>query len=417
MRQYNYGFWPSFDTLSTGKAVMVIWQSMFGKDFPKIQPFLQPTPEHSFTYPCTAVPWCDCDHEVSEDPEWEQVGVCTCGDCEPIPLNRHDTIMHALNRCAFGEALRQALGFAPGATHSPPDTRPTGPLDIGLHAPLHAPVYFHAPTSTPSLLAEVHALVTDRPGHFMLLTPTPTFLTPAVDAVLKRASCAHVALSTILDPSELAPFSVSSVSSCKSPSPSTLNPQLSPIVADWTTRLASHRQDPGTLLSIHQEIAAVRKDFVELRTAKQRLEKMQADGMFAFTRKVDATSFKVLCAVLAEGDVAKAGRTLGISDPMMRKTLRQWQTRGQAYRAMLDLVRWRKKVGRKETLPLNDAILHEKADTTDYPGLLSDVLDGLLSMTEDNWQDLCQELADLLRPVLAANSQPTSAGKSPHRTN
>ena len=142
---------------------------------------------------------------------------------------------------------------------------------------------------------------------------------------------------------------------------------------------------------------------------------MQADGIFAFTQKVDATSFKILCAVLAHGDVAKAGRTLGIGDPMMRKLLRQWRTRGPAYQAMLDLVRWRKKVGRKETMPLNDAILHEKADTTDYPALLSDVLDGLLSMTETNWQDLAEELAQLLRPALSGIHQPGVAHPTPVR--
>ena len=64
---------------------------------------------------------------------------------------------------------------------------------------------------------------------------------------------------------------------------------------------------------------------------------------------------------------------------------------------MLELVRWRKNVGRKETVPLNEAVLQGKADTTDYPGLLSDVLDGLLSMTDENWQERCDELAEVLR--------------------
>lgn len=411
MRQYNYGFWPSFDTLSTGKAVMVIWKSMFGKDFTALQPFLQPTPEHSFTYPCTAVPWCDCDHEVSEDLEWEQVGVCTCGDCEPIPLKCQDTIIHAFNRRAFGEALRRALGFAPPGTSTLNPRLPT-PFELGVHAPLHAPVHFYAPTSTPALLAAIHALLTDRPGPFLLLTPTPTFHTPETDAVLSRAGCVRVALSAILSPSALAAPKCSAGDSTLAPI--TPIPPMIPILASWAAAVAS-RPGPTILEGLHREIAAVRKDFVELRTAKQRLEKMQAEGMFAFTRKVDATSFKVLCAVLADGDVAKAGRTLGISDPMMRKTMRRWRDRGPAYAAMLDLVRWRKRVGRKETLALNDSIIHEHAETTDYPGLLSDILDGLLSMTDTNWQDLCEDLAARLRPVLAASNQPNSARPTPVR--
>jgi hypothetical protein len=122
--------------------------------------------------------------------------------------------------------------------------------------------------------------------------------------------------------------------------------------------------------------------------------------MFAFTRKVDATSFKILCTILAEGDVAKAARRLGIGDPMLRYTLRQWRDRGGAYATMLDLVRWRKKVGRKEELPLNDAILNERTQTTDFPGLLADVLEGLLSMTAGNWQEQADELAELIRPAV-----------------
>jgi hypothetical protein len=124
---------------------------------------------------------------------------------------------------------------------------------------------------------------------------------------------------------------------------------------------------------------------------------MLAEGVFGFTQKVDATSFKVLCTILAEGDVAKAGRRLGIGDSTMRYILEQWRGRGEAYRAMLELVRWRKKVGRREKVRLNEAVLQERADAADYPGLLSDVLDGLLSMTGENWEERCEELAELVR--------------------
>ena len=67
---------------------------------------------------------------------------------------------------------------------------------------------------------------------------------------------------------------------------------------------------------------------------------------------------------------------------------------------MLDLVRWRKAVGRKESVPLNENVLLDKASGVDYPGLLSDVLDGLLAMSDENWAERCEELAELLRPVV-----------------
>ena len=37
----------------------------------------------------------------------------------------------------------------------------------------------------------------------------------------------------------------------------------------------------------------------------------------------------------------------------------------------------------------------------DYRALIADVLDGLLMMTEGNWEDKREELAELLRPVVA----------------
>jgi hypothetical protein len=64
---------------------------------------------------------------------------------------------------------------------------------------------------------------------------------------------------------------------------------------------------------------------------------------------------------------------------------------------MLDLVRWRKQVGRKRTVVLNDNILLERASSTDYPALLSDVLDGLLELNEENWRERSEELAEVLR--------------------
>jgi hypothetical protein len=90
---------------------------------------------------------------------------------------------------------------------------------------------------------------------------------------------------------------------------------------------------------------------------------------------------------------------LATPEATVRAVVRRWRAKGKEYRAMADLVRWRKKVGQKEKLPLNEAIVHERAQSADYPALLSDVLDGLLSMTEENWAERCEELAEMLRVV------------------
>jgi hypothetical protein len=150
---------------------------------------------------------------------------------------------------------------------------------------------------------------------------------------------------------------------------------------------------------IRRDVAAVRVEFVAVRSAKERLEGALGKGLLGFAQKVDARSFKVLCAILSEGDVAKASRALEMPDGSVRTLIRRWRTMGKEYRAMLDLVRWRKAVGRRERVVLNESVLLEKASSVDYPGLLADVLDGLLSMTQENWKERCEELAELLRPV------------------
>lgn len=156
----------------------------------------------------------------------------------------------------------------------------------------------------------------------------------------------------------------------------------------------------GMLKRIHDSIASKHAEVAELRSAKQRLEKMLAEGLFGFTQKVDPTSFKVLVTVLAEGDIAKASRKLGMGDSTVRDMLREWKKKGGVYRVLLDLVAWRKKTGRKKTVALSNSILLGQTNKVDHPALLSDVLDGLLDMTEDNWREQCEELKETLRPVV-----------------
>jgi hypothetical protein len=151
---------------------------------------------------------------------------------------------------------------------------------------------------------------------------------------------------------------------------------------------------------LRREIASIRKDYNELRRTKEELEKMRAEGLFRFVEKVDPDSFRVLFAVLVHGDVAKASRALGEKDSTVRTRMANWKRRGPAYRVLLDLVRWRKSIGRRQAVQLSEAITAGAAARTDFEGLISDVLDELLSFDESNWESKCEELAALLRPYL-----------------
>lgn len=142
----------------------------------------------------------------------------------------------------------------------------------------------------------------------------------------------------------------------------------------------------------------MRKDFQSLKTAKERLEQMQGEKLFAFTDKMDPVSFRILCGILANGDTAKASRALNLSDSTLRSRMAEWKHRGPAFAVALDLIRWRKAMGRKGTVPLSQSIAKGTAPATDYAGLLSDLLDEILAMNEDNWEGKADALAELLRP-------------------
>ena len=378
-------FWEGLELMSSGAGVMRGWEWAFGAAVDLVRPFLKPTGRRAMVIACPAPMPCECQHAVRETEMFGLVAACCCEDwrCDTFRLELGDVLIHALDRHAFGAPVAGTLGFVgtDGTGH-----QGVGMFEIGRCTAAAAPVY-RGMGDSEALLREIGKVVAVREGPFVLLTPTGKACSAQVEQALRHQAAAHISLSSVLEPLPRGAFRAMEAAG--------------PALADFVERVARSRQSGAVLSGIHREIAAVRGEFVELRSAKQRLEKMLAEGLFAFTQKVDANSFKVLCAILAEGDVAKASRSLATPEATVRAVVRRWRERGKEYRAMVDLVRWRKKVGRKEKLPLNEAIVHERAATTDYPGLLSDVLEGLLSMTEENWAERCEDLAEMLRPAVA----------------
>ncbi len=176
---------------------------------------------------------------------------------------------------------------------------------------------------------------------------------------------------------------------------------IEPVLKHFAAELAQARNMGPTLEGIHREIAALRDDRRELSAAKARLEQLVAEGLLKFLGRVDAQSLRVVYAVLAKGDIAKAARDLKMKDSTLREFVTKWQGKGKDYAVLADLVRWRKETKFTGTVPFNEAVFASPPSDVDYGTLIADVLDGLLVMTEGNWEDKREELAELLRPVAA----------------
>jgi len=371
-------FWSALDGMSSGVALMIDWFWIFGSSVDAIQPFLKLTGEKTKSFPCPAETPCGCRHMIGETRGGELIAMCGCErGCEKYELEPPDILFHGIDFERFGDAIRQALGFAKPSSAAYVSA---GLCEIATYAEAAIPVYLCLEDSN-GLLRELTKLLGLRNGPFLALTPTGSGWGAEVEAMARVHGGGHIALSSVLRVD----------GGLKATGAS------EPMLGEFAGRLASLRGGGNVLQNIHQEIAALKGEFVDVCSAKQRLEKMLADGMFAFTQKVDAKSFKIFCTILADGNVSKASRTLEMADSTLRDVLASWRGKGDAYKSMLDVVRWRKKVGRTDTVALNENILLERADTSDYPGLLGDVLDGLLSMTDSNWSELAQQLVGLLR--------------------
>lgn len=376
-------FWRGLACMSSGAGLRADWQWACGAALDLVAPYLQPTAEQECSYPCRGRPGCQCRHAIRPAGQgW--VAVCTCGpgQCPPFVVEPKDTLVHRLDTELLAHRLRQALAMEPvrsAAWHG------AALEQIGCYGPLPAPVYLSLARAD-ALLRDLERLWGQRDEPLVLLTPTGSACTAEVECALRRQGAAHLSLSSALEP-------------LAGGGGFTLLAPLEPVLAGWVERSLALRDPARTLRDIHREIAAVRATCGELHQAKRRLEQMLAEGWFAFVRQVDAASFKIFCTILAEGDTSKAARSLGVADSTLRDRLRGWHGRSPAYRSMLDLVRWRKSVRGNQHLPLNDLVRHETASPADYPGLLSDVLDGLLEMNAGNWEQRCAELADLLRTV------------------
>ena len=169
--------------------------------------------------------------------------------------------------------------------------------------------------------------------------------------------------------------------------------------AEFARRLTQAGGVVPVLEGIKREIADVKAACQENVTVRKRLEEAVAEGLLKFLGRVDAQSLRVVYAVLAKGDLAKAARELKGKDSTLRDLVGKWNGMGKDYAVLADLVRWRKDTKFKGTVPLNEAALAGQTSNGDYEGLIADVLDGLLMMTEGNWEDKREELAELLRPV------------------
>jgi hypothetical protein len=384
MSRNRKGFWRALDLLAGG-AVMAEWTRELGDELERAQPLLRLLPGLAASHPCMNVLGCGEPHRAEEiEPgRWEAV----CGpehSCPPFRLERKDLFVFGLDTARLCSRIAVALGLGAVNGRRPGQVRAEV---VGAYGAAGWPVYLMLPGDSTRMMREVERLFGVQPDPFLLLTPTGVHCSPDVETMLRRQLCMHIALSSAV---VLGPGGALTAAAT-----------VGPLLAEFVRRQAERPKVAPLLEGLHRKIDAGHAERAELRDAKARLEQIVAEGLLKFLGRVDAHSLRVAYAVLAKGDIAKAARELKMKDSTLRELVAKWKGKGKDYAVLADLVRWRKDTKFTGTVPFNEAVFASQASNVDYRALIADVLDGLLMMTEGNWEEKQEELAELLRPVAA----------------
>lgn len=379
------GLWRSLETLTTPAAVLAEWRMLTGDEFDRSRPFLRPTDRQSDTFPCTHRPGCGDRHEV----EAMKDGVTFCAvsrndvvNCRPIALKPHDVVIHELDALKLCAAIRAALRFeAVAADGIGGGSRAHR---VGVRGAARSPVLLTLAASESLLLREIEGLLALVSAPFILLAPTATHCTLRVEGVLRRNFCAFIPLSSALAPGEREKLVVTE--------------SIDGIMAEFDRSQAMRGAGlVKTVERIDRNMEAVANQNQELRTDNARLKQMQAEGLFAFAKKIDPETLAQFFTILALGDVAKACRELGLSDSTLRSKIAGWRDRGKAYSVLWEIVRWRKSIHGQAGMEFAKRVASGLERDVDYPALIRDVLGELESFNSDNWAEKCDGLETLLR--------------------
>ena len=353
------------------------------EELERARPFLKLVNGLAETYPCTNMLGCGHPHRVEEAEPGRLVAVCD-GDewCPPIAVEAKDLLVFAADTKALCGGIARCLHLG-----APGNGRIVGARveRVGTFGPAGSEVYLMFPADGARMMREIERLFCAQPDPFLVLTPTGVHCTPDVETMLRRQWCVHIALSSAVAIDREGTLSATGAAPA--------------LLAEFERRLAERPKVAPLLEGLHRKIDAGQAERADLRHAKARLEQIVAEGLLKFLGRVDAQSLRVAYAVLAKGDLAKAARELKMKDSTLRDLVGKWKGTGKDHAVLADLVRWRKDTKFKGTVPLNEAVLAGQTSNVDYGGLIADVLDGLLMMTEGNWGEKREELAELLRPV------------------
>jgi hypothetical protein len=398
-RRKKRDFWAGLEGVSSGVALMVDWEFIFGSAVDVLLPFLEVTGERTKSFPCPAVTPCGCRHTINETRRGELIATCGCNwDCGTYQLEPADLLFHGINMERFGGALRRALGFGEASAAA---YASAGLREIGTCAAAAAPVYLGL-GDTDGLLRELTRLLGLRDGPFLVLTPTGSSWSPEVEALARPHGGGHASLSSLLD---------------AAPGVFPRKEAAGPMLAEFAARVSRGSGLARTVQEIGRSLESIARGNYELRKENSELRRLQSEGMFKFALRVEPEDFQAFAAIIALGNRKAAAEFLGVPLRTFYHRVDRWPGLGPDYGRMFRMLEWRKATDRKMVVRLEDSLMSggtgdgaenpetvgavlatlKDRDGDAYPDVIRQVFEALKEQDGENWASVRDELVEVLR--------------------
>jgi len=164
---------------------------------------------------------------------------------------------------------------------------------------------------------------------------------------------------------------------------------------------------PGAINQLGKGVEAVRinteaiaRNEYELRHEYAELQRIHAEGYLKFTARVNANDFTAFIFIMTMGNRKAAADELNIPHRSFYDRVDKWREMGPEYKRMFRMVEWRKKIGRKIKVRIEDSLLSgEPNDQAENPETIRDVLTRIEDQEVDN-----RDYPDILRQILGVMS-------------
>ncbi|MEI6074607.1 MAG: hypothetical protein WCS94_03480 [Verrucomicrobiota bacterium] len=175
---------------------------------------------------------------------------------------------------------------------------------------------------------------------------------------------------------------------------------------DLTAALAAIKGDFGrmedklgrTMEQIGRDLEAVARQQYQLRQESEDLRRLAQKGYLDFALAVTAKDFHAFAVIMVLGNRKAAAEHLKIPARSFYDRVNLWFRGDPEHQRMFRLVEWRKKVGRKILVRLEESMQSgEPNDNPENPETVGDVLDRIATTDRRDYPAILREILDVLQ--------------------